>query len=162
MVRSVIVLGLLSTTIWVSGVCRAEDTKEEFEVSRSAEKIRLAVSIPAMPKFTPAAMPMALTTDPIQDFKAADRFLADGDLTTAISRYMALIEQYPDSEQAKAADGRMDYLVYYLPESELDQMEAGYPADDELTTVMGKNMAAQFYFNRAIRLMDTDTNLSLN
>jgi TolA-binding protein len=118
--------------------------------------IQLAAALPSVLKFTTMAAPTALTADPVVDFSSADGFRKSGDFTTAVQRYMALIEEYPDSAQASAADRRMGFLVLSLPEADLDKMELGFPPTADLKSIFSKTMAAQFYFNRALRLMETD------
>ena len=120
------------------------------------EAIHLTNAFQALPKFTPATLPLALTSDPVQSFYQADTSYIRGNLSGAVDQYMALIEQYPESEQARAADRRIDFLTKSCTETELDTMELGCPSKSELNTPLGKTVVAQFYFNRALRLMESD------
>lgn len=111
---------------------------------------------PVMPRFVASALPEPLTADVVRDYDAADTLRKSGDLTGATEEFMKLIESEPDTPQAKAADSRLDYMVLSLPEADLDEMESGLPPMERITTNFGKTVMAQFYFNRALRLVESD------
>ncbi|MCC6693999.1 MAG: hypothetical protein IT365_00080 [Candidatus Hydrogenedentes bacterium] len=67
----------------------------------------------------------------------------------AIRAYILVLDQFPDTPQAKAADERIAFLLGGRTEAELDAIEAALPSPKELTNVDGITALGQFYFKRA-------------
>lgn len=67
----------------------------------------------------------------------------------AIRAYILVLDKYPDTPQAKAADERIAYLLGGRTEAEMDAIEAALPSPKELTDVDGITALGQFYFKRA-------------
>lgn len=111
----------------------------------------------ALPQIGAAALPEAEATGAARDLASADVLRDNGDLAGATRAYIELAEAVPDTPQAEAVGSRLDYLFDRQSEAGLDAMEAGLPSPENLSGDSAQKLVAGFYFERASRLMDSNS-----
>lgn len=96
---------------------------------------------------------LVLTVAPSSDFeKAARSFSLAEDLRErdkrreAVLAYISLIDSYPSSSQAVAADARANYIMHRLDPARLDALGATLPAPETLKSLAALTILGQYHY----------------
>lgn len=114
-------------------------------------------ALPAVPALLSnmvlAATPDALNTVIEYEFDLAETVRLSGDADDAIAAYIDLIEAYPGSLQARAADSRANHLMHMMTDEELVALGQSLPDGASLTSLEAITILGQYHNLCAERLM---------
>lgn len=133
----------------------AGDSSKPVRVA-SAESVKTTLS-----QLVFAANEAEIPADARVSFGAADAQRAAGAYPNAVRDYIMVIERFPNSLEAKAADARANFIMEQRSTEELDAIEAVLPKDEDLTQIDSLTVVGQYHYLRAKQLAETDPSKAL-